>query len=118
MLWMEQPDHPSVLALLKNGIPHSKVYSRKTPPYARRFVADMGNAEAETVTMTTPLEAWICTDLTEQSFETHRERRTLNTEHCFLKQKNNIAAWGITKRTIQSILFGSKAKLSKLSEAR
>ena len=46
MLYKEQPEHKHVQDVLKTGIPHAKVYMRRTPKYARRFIAQLGNAEA------------------------------------------------------------------------
>ena len=38
MLWEESPDHAHVKAILRDGIPHAKVYLAKTPKYARTFL--------------------------------------------------------------------------------
>ena len=55
--------------ILQNGIPNCKVYVRKTPQFARKWVVKYGNLEQDSVTLATPQQYW---DDTEESWSKFR----------------------------------------------
>ena len=57
-LWQEDPGCPNLQRFLKEGAKHCKVYFRRTPRFARAWIAARGNAESDVCTLTTPLEMW------------------------------------------------------------
>ncbi|CAK0814127.1 unnamed protein product [Prorocentrum cordatum] len=76
-VFQESPDHPHMIKMIKEGVAHARVYVRRTPAYARSFIAELGSAEADVVTLTTPIEMWQCTDRTVASFEAHKEKHNI-----------------------------------------
>ncbi|CAK0797145.1 unnamed protein product, partial [Prorocentrum cordatum] len=107
-VFRENPDHVHMVKMRKEGIAHSRVYLRRTPAYARSFIAELGNAEADVLTLTTPIEMWQCTDRTVASFEAHKEQnkitvKSMGTQSLYEDEHFKIAnavypgRWGTSK---------------------
>lgn len=99
-LWLEDPEHPSLQRSLTVGIPHAKIYNRNTPSFARKWIKDLGNAEADVVTLTTPIEVWGCTEETEAAFIAHKDELNLT-----VKSVGSQALWEEEKFKIASRLY-------------
>ena len=68
-LWKSDPNHSSLKKVLKHGMKHSKIYVRRTPRFARRWITERGNAEADVQTATTPLQLWESAGRADEKFE-------------------------------------------------
>ena len=108
-LWLEDPGHPSLQRSMTSGIPHAKIYNRNTPSFARKWIKDLGNAEADVVTLTTPIEVWGCTEETEAAFIAHKDELNLT-----VKSVGSQALWEEEKYKMAGRLYAKQDTLHQV----